>query len=409
MAAKTLRSVCVQALDRWEGSSDFADAILRESLASSNLSPLDRALLQELFYGVLRNLTRLDFIRSLLRKEAVDPLTLQILRIGFYQIFHTRIPSHAAVNETVELAGKSRPLVNALLRRCLRERDSIQRSISESSPSIQYSHPELLVSRWRKAFGDKAMRALCEWNNSPPEMFVRANGIRTTRDELLRKNEDAQACPFHTEALTVKRLPEAWLAEGLCYVQDPSTLMSCDLVAPQPGERVLDACASPGGKTTYMASLMKNQGEIIACDVSERLPRLSANLASLGVTNVRVVEQNWIARPSTLSPASFDRILVDAPCTNTGVIRRRVDARWRLRESDFQDMPRKQMAIVGAVSQLLKKGGILVYSTCSLEPEENELILGRLSPGDLTFVESKQLLPFRDGTDGAFAAKFVKK
>jgi len=199
---------------------------------------------------------------------------------------------------------------------------------------------------------------------------------------------------------------------GLCYVQDPSTLLACDLLAPQPGEQVLDACAAPGGKTTYLAQLMSNEGRIAACDTSShRLKRLEENLERLGATCVEVVKCNWLEPDPPFEPGSFDRILLDAPCSNTGVIRRRVDVRWRLAADDFPRMQEKQFTILRNLVPLLKKGGTIVYSTCSLEPEENEKLTARVTAEipELRFVESRQTLPYRDEIDGAFAAKFEKE
>ena len=195
-------------------------------------------------------------------------------------------------------------------------------------------------------------------------------------------------------------------------MQDPSTLLACDLLDPQPGEFVLDACAAPGGKTTYLAELMKNTGRIYACDLYEsRVMRLRENLSRLGITNTQTFVHDTMQAGAPLEPASFDRILVDAPCSNTGVLRRRVDVRWRLTEEDFIRMPEQQLALLRRTATLLRHGGVLVSSTCSLEAEENERVVERACaeiPG-LRFLESRRALPFVDGVDGAFAAKFVRE
>jgi len=405
------RAACVQALLRWEEGREFSDAIIHETLAAGALGALDRSLLLEMFYGILRNLTLLDFIASRLRDGPVDPLTRQILRLGFYQIFLTRIPPHAAVNETVNLAAKSRALVNALLRRSLREKEELERAIRESPLAIRFSHPDFLLARWRKRFGEEAARKLCEWNNTPAEVYVRANTLKVTPGELLRTGRGAEPCAAHPLMIKVKQLPFSWMVGGLCYVQDPATLLACELLAPQPGETILDACAAPGGKTTAIAQLMENRGEIVACDCSApRLARLKENLNRLGVANTKIVLKDWLDETTPFQRETFDRILVDAPCTNTGVLRRRIDARWRLGVSDFETMARKQSLLLKAVAPLLKKGGVLVYSSCSLEREENEGVVERIGKqiDFLKFVESKTALPFRDGVDGAFAAKFIR-
>jgi 16S rRNA (cytosine967-C5)-methyltransferase len=213
----------------------------------------------------------------------------------------------------------------------------------------------------------------------------------------------------------VTRLPYSWIVAGLCYVQDPSTLLACDLLDPQPGEMVLDACAAPGGKTTYLAELMRNEGRIVACDLYEsRLVRLRQNLSRLGVTIAEVIAHDSMLEPDPrsefLRPESFDRVLIDAPCSNTGVLRRRVDVRWRLTEEDFIRMPGPQLALVRRGSQMLRPGGILVYSTCSLEPEEDDQLVEQIVATfpSLRHLESRRALPFVDQVDGAFAAKFVR-
>ena len=406
------RQTCIRALLEWEKGKHFSDEILHTALDRERFAPLDRAFLMETFFGVLRNLSRLDFLVARLRDGAIDIETRAVLRLGLYQIFHMRTAAHAAVNETVNLAGRARGLVNAILRRALREKDALAAALENAGPAIATSHPDFLLARWTTAFGPDAIRQLCAWNNQPADVHVRANGLRVTPGELLRSVPDAEPSPAHPLAIKVKQLPFSWIAHGLCYVQDPSTLLSCDLLAPQPGDFVLDACAAPGGKTTYLAQLMHNQGRIIACDLYEsRVLRLRENLARLGVSIAQAIQHDCMQAGPPLAPASFDRILVDAPCSNTGVIRRRVDVRWRLTEEDFMRMPAQQLALVKRTAMLLKPGGTLVYSTCSLEPEENDRLVEQALaaiPG-LRVIESRRTLPFIDGIDGSFAAKFTRE
>jgi len=406
------RQSCVQALLEWEKGKYFSDEILHTSLEKNPLSPLDRAFFMETFFGVLRNLSRLDFLIAQLRDGKVDPQTRAVLRLGLYQIFHMRTAAHAAVNESVALGGRARGLINAILRRALREKEALDAALAGASPAIRTSHPEFLIERWESTFGQEATRLLCEWNNQPADVHVRANGLRVTVGELLRSSPTAQPSPAHPLAIKVGHLPPSWIALGLCYVQDPSTLLSCDLLAPQPGETVLDACAAPGGKTTYLAQLMQNQGRIVACDLYEsRVVRLRENLQRLGVTIAQAIVHDCMQAGAPLEAGSFDRVLVDAPCSNTGVIRRRVDVRWRLTDEDFLRMPAQQFALLRRTATLLKPGGTLVYSTCSLEPEENDQLVEKVSADipALRFVESRRTLPFVDGVDGAFAAKFVRE
>ena len=409
--AANARAATLRALVEWEKGRAFSDEILHETLEAARLSPLDRAFVMETFFGVLRNLSRLDFLLQQLRKEPLDTSTRALLQLGLYQIFHMRTPAHASVHATVELGGRARGLINAVLRRALREKDALAASLRDADFATQTSHPEFLLRRWEGVFGREAAHALCAWNNRPAEVHVRANGLKVSRGELLRSAPDAEPSLGHSRAIKVQQLPFTWIVHGLCYVQDPSTLLSCDLLAPEPGERVLDACAAPGGKTTYLAELMHNQGEIIACDLFDsRVVRLRENLKRLGVTIADAVQQDCMQENSRLKAGSFDRILVDAPCSNTGVIRRRIDVRWRLTEEDFIRMPAHQLALLRRTATLLKPGGTLVYSTCSLEPEENDQLVERAMAEipSLRFIESRRTLPFRDAVDGAFAAKFVR-
>lgn len=411
MPERSPRAACLRALTIWERGGVFADEVLHEQLET--LSAIDRAFLTEVFYGILRNLSQLDFlIRELREAGPLDSNVRNVLRLGLYQIFHMRVPPHAAVNETVNLARRARSLVNAILRRSLREHDALERRLAQAPRAIRYSHPELLLARWDHQFGELNTDALCRWNNTPAEVYVRVNGLKTTREHLLGQVPDAEPFAGHPVVIKVRQIPPGWIAAGLCYVQDPSTLLACDLLNPQPGERVLDACAAPGGKTTYMAQLMENQGTLVASDSSvPRLARLRENLQRLGITQAETLLQDWSRGSGCMEKESFDRILIDAPCSNTGVIRRRVDVRWRLSPEDFSKMPQRQFEILKNLAPLLRPGGSLVYSTCSLEQEENQAVVQRVQREipDLEFIEHRQSQPFRDGIDGAFAALFVRR
>jgi 16S rRNA (cytosine967-C5)-methyltransferase len=404
------RAACVEALLRWEKGAEFADAILHQALDQNRFSTLDRALFMEIFYGVIRFRRALDFLIGKLREEETDGRTRDALRIGLYQLLRMRIPQHAAVNETVTTAGRARSVVNAMLRRYLREEKELRKALDEAPVGVRLSHPELLVTRWTQQFGEKETALLCEWNNEPAEILVRVNELKVSLGEL-RKAGGGEPVAFHRLMLKMEKLPIAWIVTGVCYVQDPSTLMACEMLDPQPGDRVLDACAAPGGKTSYLAQLMKNQGHIVACDVSaERLTRLRENLERLAVGNTEVRRVDWLRQgPDAGDLGKFDRILLDAPCSNSGVIRRRVDVRWRLKADDFTRMPQVQMSLIKRMAGLLKPGGALVYSTCSIEREENEELAARAAtevPG-LKLIESRRTVPVRDRVDGAFAALFT--
>ncbi len=408
--AANARSTAHRLLADWEQKRPHSDELLHEKLAASKLSDRDRALVTELFYGVLRRLTELDFLIARLRDGEVDDDTRAVLRLGLYQLFHTRMPAFAIVKETVSLSRRAGGLVNAILRRADREREKLLAALAAAPLAVRTSHPDFLLEKWTSNFAADAALALAEWNNTPAPVLLRANTLRTTRDELLASLPDAEPHPFHPLALRTPRIPAEWLERGLCYVQDPSTLAACDMLAPQPGETVLDACAAPGGKTTALAALMRNEGTIVATDLWEsRVARLRENCERLGTRNVRALVLDTMKESDELQPHTFDRILVDAPCSNTGVIRRRVDVRWRLSEEDFLRMPAQQLALLRRCAGLLKSGGTLVYSTCSLEPEENEHVAdeaARTIPG-LRLHSTRHIRPWTDGVDGAFCAKFT--
>jgi len=411
VAAISARRVALAALKTWRKKSEFADAIISRSLAETALAPVDRAFAVELFYGVLRNRSLLDFWIRQLRRARVDFDLCDILRLGLYQLFFARTPEHAAVYETVATAPKTqRPAVNAILRTAVRRREELQQLVDVQSLDVRFSHPKFLIDRWTDQFGADAAQALCEWNNRPPPIYARINKLKISRENFLQNYSQARELPDHSNFVELPSPAEA-LTHGDCYVQDPSTATACELLDPRPGEKILDACAAPGGKTSYLAELMKNSGLIIACDSDpKRLRMLHENLVRLGVGIANVSEHDWIrgnAADPVRAEAPFDRILIDAPCTNTGVMRRRVDVRWRLKRADFQRMQARQQEIVRAVVPLLKPDGVLLYSTCSLEREENENVVKTLlrEMSILRLEDQRKTLPFVDQFDGAFAAR----
>ena len=415
MARTSARQVALGALGTWRTEKRFADSIISELLAASNLRTADRAFALELFYGVLRNLMLLDFWIGLLRSTRVDLDLRDILRLGFYQLFVLDTSPHAAVHETVELAHtKHRPLINGILRAALRRTNDLRRATRAQPRHIQFSHPHFLLQRWDKNFGRHAAIDLCTWNNRPAPLYARINQIKMSPEKFLRIYPGSFVLPNHKNFVGMTDLAQRALERGDCYIQDPSTAIACELLDPQPGEKILDACAAPGGKTGYLGELMDNRGAIVACDREpNRVKLLEENVVRLGVGIAHIFRHDWMGDripPAIASLVPFDRILIDAPCTNTGVMRRRVDVRWRLRPPDFVRMQRLQIKIVNAVAKLLKPRGILVYSTCSIEPEENEHAVQQVlrNMSILERQEQKQCLPFREHLDGAFAAKFMR-
>jgi len=407
---------------------EYTENLLETALASAQLSPADRGLCQEIVYGVVRWQATLDWLIARKTGGREQKSALQnLLRLGLYQIFWLdRIPDHAAVHETVELAkqngyGPQAGFVNAVLRGYLREADETKKLLDElkiSRPALGWSHPEWLVEKWRKNFGDEKTRQLLEWNNTPPKTFARVNTLKTDAGKLVERwREENVEYDFSTHDWTGENLafelkshpPLASLKsfrDGWFYLQDPSTLLAPAMLGTQPGEMVLDLCAAPGGKTAFIAQMMNNEGKIVANDVSEeRLKLIRENCKRLGVTCAAAV----LSSTFNLQPSTFDRILVDAPCSNTGVMRRRVDLRWRISSDEILRLKKTQLDLLRLAAAKIKSGGTLIYSTCSLEPEENSEVVKEFLAEHSSFkLESeRQLLPFADGVDGAFVARMI--
>jgi len=415
MARLSARRIALNALRTWRKEKRFADSIVSESLVKAELIESDRAFAFELFYGVLRNLTLLDFWVGCLRASRVDADLRDVLRLGLYQIFLLKTAPHAAVHETVNLVPqRQRPIVNGMLRAAIRRQGELLARADAEPLFVRASHPKFLVERWQQHFGAQYADELCQWNNRPAPVYGRINQQKIDREEFLRLYPDSRPLTRNPEFIEFDLIPTEAIRQGHCYIQDPSTAIACQILSSRAGETILDACAAPGGKTAYIAQLMENRGTIVACDRDpERLQILKENMARLGVGIVRIFDHDWTRGhlPTEIaSMAPFHRILLDAPCSNTGVMRRRVDARWRLQPSDFVRMQQRQLEIICALLPVLKQEGTLVYSTCSLEPEENEQVVQRAltSASILRLEEQKRSLPFQDGLDGAFAAKFIR-
>jgi 16S rRNA (cytosine967-C5)-methyltransferase len=406
------RAAALAALEKWQTYEVRADFVITDVLTGTKLNRSDRAFALELFYGVVRNLVLLDFWISCLRTPKVDDDLRDILRLGLYQLLLIITPDHAAVNETVELAPpKRRGFINGVLRAAARGRDELRTRAAAQPLSTRMSHPEFLVSRWQKNFGGKAAAALCAWNNQPPPVYARVNRLKLDYEQFMQRYPDFHPIAQNKTFVKVGDFPGEALHRGHCYVQDPSTAIAARLLDPQPDEKILDACAAPGGKTSHLAEMMQNRGTIVACDrEARRITMLQENMDRLGAGMVRIVRHDWRRGriPKEIEAlAPFDRVLLDLPCTNTGVMRRRVDLRWRLDSNSVANLRSQQLEIVRAAAPLLKPGGTLVYSTCSLEPEENEQAVQQLL---LEFPhwrlhEQKYCRPFEDEFDGAYAAK----
>jgi 16S rRNA (cytosine967-C5)-methyltransferase len=423
------REIAVRVLRQWAAGSDPLEALFEAQLAQAALAPIDRALARELVYGIVRWQTTLDWLVARKTNGRAQRLILGVLlRLGLFQIFWLdRIPDHAAVNETVALArqfgcGHQAGFLNAMLRSYARQKEATRqalRALQDAEPALGYSHPAWLVERWTRRWGHAHARQLLQWNNTPAKTCARLNTLRADAGQLLEqwRNEgvdyDFGRWDWLPENLVFPLKAHPPLAglpsfqRGWFYVQDPSTLLAAQTLAPQPGEAVLDFCAAPGGKTTFIAQQMRDQGRVLAHDTSPaRLKMLQDNCARLGVSCVELAAH--LDRPAPASQsARFDRVLVDVPCSNTGVMRRRVEVRWRLWPEAIARLHAKQSALLEQAAQWVKTGGVLVYSTCSLEPEENRQVVDEFlaaHPGWQLECD-RELLPFVEGVDGAYVAR----
>jgi 16S rRNA (cytosine967-C5)-methyltransferase len=421
VAGQKPREIAIRVLRRRGPSGDYVEKLLERELARQALSPLDRALCQEMVYGTVRWQSTLDWLIGRKTAGRAQNASLRaLLQLGLYQLFWLqRIPDHAAVHETVELAkqlgfGPQAGFLNAVLRGYIRERAhtmELLEALKKTDPAVGYSHPAWLVERWQARWGEARTAQLLAWNNRPPSAFARLNALKTDASRL--------AARWREEGLEFEERKFDWTGPGLVfelhrhptlaslgsfqdgwfYMQDPSTLLAGRLLDPQPGQTVLDLCAAPGGKTTHLSQLMNNRGRIQARDNQpERRLMLEENCRRLGANCVEISDE----------PGAFDRILVDAPCSNTGVLRRRVEVRWRVQPAEIARLSKAQSSLLAQAALELKPGGSLVYSTCSLEPEENEQVVRKFLKEHPAFTleSERQLLPFFEEVDGAYVATF---
>jgi 16S rRNA (cytosine967-C5)-methyltransferase len=366
--------------------------------AGLNFTLRDRNLVNALIFGVLRWRENLDWtIRHYSKTplEKVRPEILNLLRLGLYQVFFLdRIPDSAAVNTTVEMAKEIAPVwvvkyVNGLLRNAIRNRDTIRFPSMEENPalflSVSKSFPLWLVQKWIARFGLDATVRLCDAHNTIPPVTIRANTLQTNRDTLsaLLKADVEGISPtlYSPDGLVLEgtRKPIHELSafkKGLFQVQDEAAQLVSFLLSPQPGERILDACAGLGGKTGHIGQLMKNKREIIAADSDgNKLTQLKTVMERLGIRNVATRIRDFTYSAADDSLGQFDRVLLDAPCSGLGVIRRNPDIKWDSARKNLTRFRKKQGVLLREISSLVKPGGMLVYAVCSVEPEENELVI----------------------------------
>jgi 16S rRNA (cytosine967-C5)-methyltransferase len=446
---ETPRAICLGLLDRLQGAHAHPDRLLTDSFKRyRHLTSLDRAFLTELTYGVLRWRGKLDWVIRHFSKisfEKIEPGTLNILRLGLYQIlFLSRTPSSAAVNESVELAKRIRGkggagFVNAVLRACIRQKGEIRYPDFDQDPvlhiSFVQSHPLWLAQRWVKEWSVEEALRICKFNNQISSLTLRTNTLKVNRAALIENLREKELKPlpssFSEEGILLQDPPPTselpFLKEGLYIIQDEASQLITSIVDPKPGERILDACSAPGGKTTHMAQAMKNQGEIYALDVSKgKLDWIEEMGQRLGIKIVKTVRGNAAASLSVPNGSVFDRVLADVPCSGFGTLRKNPDLKWRRGEKDVKRLSELQFSILANLSGYVREGGILVYSTCTVFHEENEDVVERflnehpefqLDRMEKVLPEKFHLFfgggyfktfPPKDGMDGFFAARLVR-
>jgi len=445
--ANTVRELASEILFKVDCNKAYADILLDQALSANHLEDRDRALLTELVYGTLRWRGAIDarLSRHLRRPlSESDGWVRNLLRLTGYQLVYLdRVPDYAAVNEAVDLAKRRRGrkvagFVNGVLRSFLRQTNDVDLNATEpsvASLAVQHSHPEWLVRRWLGEFGRDEAQALMSANNGHSPLVLRVNVLKCTREELLARlliaGIDASATFWSPlgvslqSAGAVEKLPG--FAEGWFQVQGEASQLVSYLLGPLPGERILDACAAPGGKSTHLAELMKDSGEIVAIDISARgVEKILRNIGRLGLKSVRAQRADAADKLGETAEGVYDRVLLDAPCSGLGTLRAHPEIKWQRGETDIQRLSGLQAKLLEHVAGCLKSGGILVYSTCTLTRDENELNIekfrvrhpefelqdaARYLPEharELVRGEYFQALPQCHGTDGFFAARMRK-
>ncbi|SET36615.1 16S rRNA (cytosine(967)-C(5))-methyltransferase RsmB [Paenibacillus sp. NFR01] len=447
-APNTAREAALDVLVRVENQGAYSNLLLNSTLQKAQLSREDAGLATELVYGSISRMLTLDYVLGDFVSKGLaklEPWVRSLLRLSLYQILYLdRVPSHAAVNEAVNIAKRRghqgiSGMVNGVLRSVLRagELPRFKAGLSrEEEISIRHSHPLWMVKAWAAEYGIDAAEAMCAANNEPPAASVRVNTTMISRDKLLEQmlaqGLDATPSPVSPYGIVVKGggnlALTSWYEDGYLSVQDESSMLVAEAVAPEPGMSVLDCCAAPGGKTAHMAELMKDEGRIYANDLHEHKAKLIAEQAQrLGLDCVEAGTGDALELARRFAPGSFDRILLDAPCSGLGVIRRKPDLKWRKQPEDVSAIAGLQLELLQSVSGLLKPGGVLVYSTCTTEQAENgavvaeflrnnsgfaaaelpEALRERLSPPALD-AGGLQILPQHFGSDGFFIARIQR-
>lgn len=441
--APSARRLAYQALYDILEKGAYGNLTIQQALKSYDLGEAETHLFTELVYGVLRRYNRLLWVISQLSSRPVKklhPSVRILLCLGLYQLLYlTRIPESAAVNESVKIAKKvthpgNAGFVNAILRNYIRRKEEIQLFPREENrilyDSLTWNEPEWLVSRWEKEWGEEKAGKVMEAMNRIPSLTVRMNTLKTDKEAFLgllkEQGIEAEPVSWKKEAFHItKGAHHIWklLDQGYGYAQSLSSMVPADVLSPKPGERVLDMCAAPGSKTTQLAELMNNEGSIDAWDLyPHKIGLIKNNAKKLGITIIHAGARDS-SKPFPALAGAYDRVLLDAPCSGLGVLSHKPEIRWRRGEEGLAEFPPLQEKLLQAAASYVKRGGTLVYSTCTLNREENEdrvtaflaahpdfhrrdfaiPNLGKSENGMIT------IWPDETGSDGFFIAKLVKE
>jgi len=436
------RQLVIKLLDKLDQTNAYADLLIESEFKKNKFSDPDRALIQEIFFGVIRWRNHLNWIISTFFQGNFDKsphLIQSILQSSLYQLhLMDRIPDYAAINEAVELAKSNGGLywgkkVNAILRSYQRNKDRINWPDRSTKParfiSVYYSHPEWMVQRWIKRLGFEATVAFCQANNKNPEMSLRVNRLKISTADLksilAQSNVQTNQSIYLENFLLAQKLPNLNqfqpFQHGLFSIQDTSAGLACLLLDPKPGDTIVDLCAAPGGKTSFLAELTSDRSKILSIDLNKsRLNLIKKNLDRLGIKSVQLIQ----ADGTQFSGDKVDKIIVDAPCSGLGVLSKRVDLRWKRTPEQVKELSTLQFKLINNAATLLKTGGVLVYCTCTIEPEENEQIIKRFLQEHKDFhlepaskYVSKEVTgpdgyiytyPHRHRMDGSFAVRLIK-
>ncbi|MCQ2362009.1 MAG: 16S rRNA (cytosine(967)-C(5))-methyltransferase RsmB [Acidaminococcaceae bacterium] len=423
------RETAVRLVEQVCNGGAYTNLLLSKYLRENNLTDLDRRFLTELVYGTVKAWGTLDwylakFVNQPLNK--IEPLVLSDLRVAVFQILYLeKVPASAAVNEAVELAKKlanpgAAKLVNGVLRNFLRQQKEIEFPQNEAERiALTLWHPKDLVKKWLKYYGREETIALCNFNNSSAPLCLRVNTLKTTKEqlgvELEKLGVEFVFSKLAKDGIVCKKIPNLGMMldklAGQFYIQDESSMLVAELLAPQPGQKILDLCAAPGGKTTHITQIMNNQGSILACDIhSHKLPLIENNAQGLGISIIETKLHDATELNEEFID-SFDGVLVDAPCSGLGVLRRRAEARWKKTRDVIKVFPPLQSSILNNGAKYVKENGKLVYSTCTIEQSENHYVVAKFLEEHPNFklVSERQLLPQRDGVDGFYMALLRRK